>query len=90
MDEVTKFQQLFQKYKDLVSKTTIRAYEVTHGEKINVQDISVQDLKAREDVEKELRKGLHFLTDNQLLELSGDPMLAEDALKIFSKRKTAF
>lgn len=82
-----KYQDLYTKYKDLVNKTTIRAYSVTPNQKINVDNISIEDLTQREETEKELMEGLEFLTDIQLVDLSSDQIFAVQALNVLVKRK---
>ena len=90
MDKIqntNKYQDLYKKYKELVNKTTIRVYKVVSGEKINIDNISPKDLMEREEIEKELTKGLDFLTDNQLIDLSGDTIFTDMAFNILKKRK---
>lgn len=86
-NEVNKYQDLYSQYKDLVTKTTIKAYTVITGEKIDVQNISYKDLEERDRIADELKKGLIFLTDNQLIDLSGDIFFAKDALSTLQKRR---
>lgn len=59
-ENIKKYQDLYKRYKDLVGKTTIRAYEVVSGEKISVNNISIKDLKDKESVENQLKEGLIF------------------------------
>lgn len=86
IEDIKKYQDLYKRYKELITKTTIRVY-VTSGEEIKVQNISAENLKAREAVENELKNGLDSLTDNQLIDLSGDEIFTEAALNTLTKRK---
>lgn len=86
IDNTKKYQNLYKNYKDLIEKTTIREYEIVPGGKVSVQ-ISPEDLRTKKEVEDELKKGVNFLTDNQLIDLSGNVELSKEALEALAKRK---
>ena len=89
IEEIKKYKDLYKKYNELVAKTTIRSYKVESGKRIHVQNISIEDLKERRRVEQELKSGLDFLNDNQLIDLSSDVVFAHEALDTLTKRKQA-
>ncbi|MEK7514808.1 MAG: hypothetical protein AAB608_00290 [Patescibacteria group bacterium] len=87
INSVKKYQALFKRYKELLRKTSIRAYEAMPGDKINVQNVSSEDLEEKIKVEAELSEGLIFLSDNQLIDLTGDLGLSKKAEDVLTKRK---
>ncbi|MFA5169713.1 MAG: hypothetical protein WC386_01775 [Candidatus Paceibacterota bacterium] len=80
------YNDIYQKYKDLLSKTSLVAEDVADGN-INAKNITPDDLKKRLEAEKELLVGIEFLSDDQLIDLSGDKSFSDQANAVLSKRK---
>lgn len=87
IDIKKEYKELYLKYKDLLNKTMLTSNEVKSKDLININNIFIKDLKEREKTLEKLRDGLIYLSDNELIELSGDPFLYSEALKILKKRK---
>ena len=81
------YQKLYIEYKELKKKTTLRANDLKSDGEIKTQHISVDDMKRKFEVQKELLNGLGFLSDDQLIELSGDHPFLEKAQETLEKRR---
>jgi len=83
------YNNLYNEYKILKNKTTLEAHALKPGGKIQAQSISVKDLERRLEVQKELLNGLDFLSDHQLIELSGDHFFSKKAQFVLMNRRMA-
>ncbi len=83
------YKKIFEEYKELEVKTFIPANDVTDGKKIQGVYIKPEDLFRRDEVKEELRKGLNFLSNEQLKFLynDDDSTLVISAVKILAKRE---
>lgn len=80
-------ENLYKKYKEINKSEKMKAYNVKTGKGVIVADISLTEMEELSKRKEELKKSLEFLSDNQLIELSGDIDLAEDCDKILTKRR---
>jgi len=83
------YQKLYIEYKELKKKTALKAQDLKPGGKIETKRISIKDLKRRIEVEEELLKSLDFLSDDQLIELSGDYSFYKKTYDILRKKRMA-
>ncbi|GAH81840.1 unnamed protein product [marine sediment metagenome] len=67
----------------------MRAQDLKPGGKIEAQHISPEDMKRKFKVQEDLLKGLDFLSDNQLIELSGDRFFTQKSQETLNKRSMA-
>lgn len=81
------YQDLYIEYKNLKKRTALRVHDLKSGEEIKTQHISSDDMIQKLKVQKELLNGLDFLSDNQLIELSGDHSFTRKAQDVFNKRR---
>lgn len=91
-EKIKKYQSLYEEYNALIAKTTfysnqIDSNQIDSNKKISISDVQAKDMIRRDDILKELILGLTFLTDNQLIDLSGDVFLSKKVLEILVKRK---
>jgi hypothetical protein len=86
MEKIEYYQNLYKQYKELLNKTTLRANNIGSSGKIEIQNIFPKDLEEKLKIQKELLQGLNFLTDNQLIDLSGDDDFSEETKKVINKR----
>ena len=86
MVEIDYYQNLYKRFKELANKTSLGASNISVGEEIKIQNISVKDLEEKLDVQKKLLGGLTFLTDNQLIDLSGDAEFTKETNRILNNR----
>lgn len=85
--EQEKYSSLYNQYRVLVEKTTLKAENLQVGGTIKINNISPQDLQEKIDVQKKILDGLSFLSDDQLIVLSEDDFLGKEANDVLVKRK---
>ncbi len=82
------YNKIFNEYKELEAKTFIPVNDVVKGKKIIGVHIKPEDLFRRDEVREELRKGLNFLSNEQLEFLydDSDSLLVLEAVKTLANR----
>jgi hypothetical protein len=80
-------EKLYNRYKELEEKTQPEVRDLRPGGEIHAKYISLKDMEEKIKAKEELYTCLDFLTDDQLIELSGNPDFLKEAGDILMKRK---
>jgi len=80
-------EELYRLYKELREKTELEVHDLKPGGEIHPKYIDIKEVEERIKVKEELYKCLDFLSDQQLIELSGNYDFIKEAGDILMKRK---
>ncbi len=78
---------IYKIYLELKEKTKLSGHEKKWGEKIKVHRPSLKEIEEFNNIKKELMNCLDFLSDDELIEISEDDVIGEEAKKILAIRK---
>ena len=88
MKKQEEYTEIFEEYRKLEAKTAVTVSDVKPGEKIEPVRIKPEEFTRVNELREELKKGLEFLTDEQLKLLCNDDdtSLVVGLVKIIAKR----
>ena len=78
----------YEEYQKLRERTKWTAHEKKYGEKVEAQNIPSKDLERLDKTRKKLKDCFGLLSKEELIEISGDEEIGEDARE-FLKRITS-